>query len=303
MKFLVTGGRGFIGSHFVELVLSHGHSVVDIDKMTYASAKILPWDSDENYELIEDDISTLKHLPPADIVVNFAAESHVDNSIESPKVFFESNTRGVFNLLELIRGKVYNKPLFVHISTDEVYGDIRHADFTEEDKVLPSNPYSASKAAAEMFVFSCHKTFGVDYLITRSSNNYGPRQYPEKLIPCILESLDNNTKIPLHGDGSYIRDWIYVKDNVRAIYHLIVGGYKNEIFNIAANNHMSNLEVVKNICQWYGIDDHLSCVNFVENRMGQDVRYSINADKLKDSGYEIKYRDGIYKFIGEVPPR
>lgn len=299
MKFLVTGGRGFIGSHFVELVLAQGHSVVDIDKMTYASSKTLPWDANENYELIKEDISTLKHLPPSDIIVNFAAESHVDNSIESPKVFFESNTRGVFNLLELIRGKVYNKPLFVHISTDEVYGDIRQADFSEEDKILPGNPYSASKAAAEMFIFSYHKTFGIDYLITRSSNNYGPRQYPEKLIPCILESLDNNTKIPLHGDGSYIRDWIYVKDNVRAIYHLITEGYKNKIFNIAANNHMSNLEVVENICQWYGIKDYLDCVNFVENRMGQDIRYSVNADKLKKTGYEIEYHSGIHRFIGE----
>ena len=146
MKFVVTGGRGFIGSHFVDLVLSKGHKVVDIDKMTYASNKKLPWDDNPNYELRQEDISTITHFPPCDVIVNFAAESHVDNSIESPRVFFDSNARGVFNLLELTRAKVYNRPLFVQISTDEVYGDTRENSFTESDILLPSNPYSASKA-------------------------------------------------------------------------------------------------------------------------------------------------------------
>ena len=153
MKYLVTGGRGFIGSHFVELVLENGHEVVDIDKMTYASSEKLPWDDNKNYTLIKEDISKIKHIPPCEVIVNFAAESHVDNSIESPKEFFESNTRGVFNILELLRGKIYKRPLFVHISTDEVYGDIRTEQFYEKDLLNPSNPYSASKAAADMLVF------------------------------------------------------------------------------------------------------------------------------------------------------
>tara|TARA_Y100001973_G_scaffold25509_2_gene38285 strand:+ start:2259 stop:3152 length:894 start_codon:yes stop_codon:yes gene_type:complete len=296
MKILVTGGRGFIGSHFVEMALANNHEVIDIDKLTYASSKDLPWDDHKNYRLIVDDISTIKHLPPSDIIVNFAAESHVDNSIESPKIFFESNTRGVFNLLELIRGKVYNRPLFFHISTDEVYGDIRDSDFKEGDKLSPSNPYSASKAAAEMLIMAYHKTFGIEYVITRSSNNYGERQYVEKLIPQVLHCLKNNKKIPIHGDGSYIRDWIYVKDNVAAIYHLIEKRSRNEVYNISANNHMTNLQVVQELCKWYNILDYKLHINFVQNRLGQDIRYSINSDKLSETGFKVKNNKGIYKF-------
>lgn len=297
MDFLVTGGRGFIGSHFVELLLQNGHSVVDVDKMTYASSQDLPWDDHPNYKLIVDDIATIKHLPLCDVLVNFAAESHVDNSIESPKSFIQSNTHGVFNLLELLRGKVYQRPLFVHISTDEVYGDIRESQFHETDLLLPGNPYSASKAAAEMFVFSYNKTFSIDYLITRSSNNYGERQYVEKLIPRIISSIKSGKKIPIHGDGSYIRDWIHVKDNVKAIYHLIMKGCKNEVYNIAANNHMTNLEVVESISNWFGIENYLDNVEFVPNRLGQDVRYSISAEKLFNTGFEVEHKTGIYKFI------
>lgn len=297
MKLLVTGGRGFIGSHFVELALSNGDEVIDVDKLSYASSKKLPWDNHKNYSLINEDISSLVHLPPCDVVINFAAESHVDNSIESPKVFFETNTKGVFNILELIRGKIYNRPLFFHVSTDEVYGDIRNADFNESDKLNPGNPYSASKAAAEMFIFAYNKTFGIDYVITRSSNNYGERQYFEKLIPQILYCLNNNKKIPIHGDGSYVRDWIYVKDNVNAIYHLLKNGKKNEVYNISANNHMTNLEVVKEICSWYGIQNYLDTVNFIENRLGQDLRYSISSQKLKDSGWKPVQTTGLKKFI------
>lgn len=296
MKFLVTGGRGFIGSHFVELLLNKSHQVIDIDCMTYAANKVLPWDSDPNYEHLEKDISKITHLPPCDVIVNFAAESHVDNSINSSTVFFESNTKGVYNLLELLRGKIYNRPLFVHISTDEVYGDIREADFTENDKLNPGNPYSASKAAAEMYVLSYNKTYGVEYLITRSSNNYGERQYQEKLIPQVIYSLQNDKKIPIHGDGSYVRDWIYVKDNVEAIYHLIMSGIKNEVFNISANNHMTNLDVVKEICKWYDIQEYMNKIEFVSNRMGQDIRYSIDCTKLKKTGWNPKYYNGIYKF-------
>ena len=147
-----------------------------------------------------------------------------------------------------------------------------------------------------MFVFSYNKTFGIDYLITRSSNNYGERQYVEKLIPRIIHSIQNNKKIPIHGNGSYVRDWIYVKDNVRAIYHLIMNGYKNNIYNIAANNHMTNLEVVESICDWYDIENHLDCVEFVKNRLGQDIRYSISAEKLKKTGFTLEYQEGIHNF-------
>ena len=226
MRFLVTGGRGFIGSHFVEKALRKGHTVIDIDKMTYAANEILPWDNNENYTLLREDIGEIKHLPKCDVIINFAAESHVDNSIKASEVFLKSNVLGVHNLLELVRGKEkYNRPLFFHISTDEVYGDKLHGSFVETDKLTPSNPYSATKAAAEMLVLSYARTYGIDYIITRSANNYGPRQYHEKLIPRCLDCIETNTRIPVHGDGTYIRDWTYVEDNVDGIFCIL----ENEI--------------------------------------------------------------------------
>ena len=180
LKFVVTGGRGFIGSHFVERCLAEGHKVIDIDCMTYAANKSLPWDDDPNYEHVNDNIKDITHLPMCDILVNFAAESHVDNSIQTPDIFVESNVLGVLNILNLLRGKVYERPLFVHISTDEVYGDVLDGEKTEESVLEPSNPYSASKAAAEMLIHAYARTYDIDYQVVRSTNNYGPRQYPEK---------------------------------------------------------------------------------------------------------------------------
>jgi dTDP-glucose 4,6-dehydratase len=293
VNLVVTGGRGFIGSHFIEHALRNGCTVVDIDKMTYASSDVLPFDADPNYSLIKKDICDVTHIPPCDALINFAAESHVDNSIAGPTIFFNSNTSGVFNLLELVRGKVYNRPLFFHISTDEVYGDIRGADSLETDVLSPGNPYSASKAAAEMFVLSYNKTYDVDFIITRSSNNYGPRQYPEKLIPQIIYCLNNNKKIPIHGDGSYLRDWIEVGENVKAIYHLLTTGERNEVYNISSNNHLTNLQVVQQVCQWYDIENYMDHIQFVPNRLGQDTRYSICSDKLKSTGYKIESAAGL----------
>ena len=296
MKFIVTGGRGFIGSHFVEEALKRNINIIDIDNMGYASHQTLPWDNNENYTLIKEDISEIKHLPNCDIVINFAAESHVDNSIRDTSPFIKSNILGVHNLLELIRGKPeYDRPLFFQISTDEVYGDRLEGSFIEEDKLTPSNPYSASKAAAEMLVLSYRRTYGVEYIITRSANNYGERQYEEKLIPKCLSSLQNNKQIPVHGDGSYIRDWTYVKDNVEAIFHIIESGVRNETYNIAAENHMTNLEVVDTILKWKEKDRR--SVKFVENRWGQDLRYSISAVKLRKLRWLPKYARGIHKWF------
>ncbi len=245
---VVTGGRGFIGSHFVESALTKGHKVIDIDKMTYASNHKLPWDDHKNYTLIKQDICNLGHLPSCDMVVNLAAESHVDNSIVDTTPFIRSNFLGVHRLLELIRKKdTSNRPIFYQVSTDEVYGDILEGSFKEQDRLNPSNPYSAAKAAAEMLVLSYNRTYGIEYIITRSANNYGPRQYHEKLIPKSIYCLSNNEKIPLHGNGSYIRDWIFVEDNVAGMWKVINSNVKNEIYNISANNHMTNLKVVSNI--------------------------------------------------------
>lgn len=298
LRFVVTGGRGFIGSHFVELCLAKGHKVVDIDKMTYASNSELPWDNHPKYQLIKADIKDLTHIPPCEILVNFAAESHVDNSIQSSRVFVDSNVNGVHNLLELLRGKVYERPLFVQISTDEVYGDADGGKvFSESSNFNPSNPYAASKAAAEMLVLSHGRTYGLNYLITRSSNNYGERQYEEKLIPKIISCFEDDRKIPVHGDGSYRRDWIYVKKNVECIYHLIMNGYKNDIFNIAANNELSNMEVIKIISSWFDIndfDEEKYCC-FVENRLGQDLSYKLDISKLLKLGLDPRDK-GLVKW-------
>ena len=296
VKLVVTGGRGFIGSHFVELALEEGFDIIDIDKMGYASNKNLPFDNHKNYELIVEDISKIKNLPSCDAIVNFAAESHVDNSINDSYPFIESSVLGVWNLLELVRGKPeYARPLFFHISTDEVYGDIAEGDFEEGDRLSPSNPYSASKACAEMLVKSYSRTYNLDYLITRSSNNYGPRQFEEKLIPKCITSLERNKKIPVHGDGSYVRDWIYVRDNAGAILHLLKSGVKNETYNIGCQNQIKNIDIVNTVIDWFGKGD--SSINFVENRWGQDLRYSISNKKLTDTGWQPKYPVGIYKWF------
>lgn len=296
MKIIVTGGRGFIGSHFVEAALEKGWNIVDIDKLTYAANKSLPWDNHKNYTLIKADISEIDHLPSCDIIINFAAESHVDNSIKSSEQFVKSNILGTHNLLELIRGKPsYDRPLFFHISTDEVYGDILEGKFTENDKLKPSNPYSATKAAAEMLVLSYHRTYNIDYLITRTSNNYGERQFEEKLIPKCLECIKNNKQIPIHGDGSYVRDWTYVKDNVSALMVLIEKNIKNDIFNIAAENYLTNLEVAKHVLKWSNKDETM--LKFVENRWGQDLRYAVDSAKIRKLGWIPKFEVGLYKWI------
>jgi dTDP-glucose 4,6-dehydratase len=296
MKIVVTGGRGFIGSHFVEAALELGWQVLDIDKMTYAASQVLPWDNHPNYKLLQADICSIEHLPSCDIVVNFAAESHVDNSIRSPEVFVHSNFLGVHNLLELIRGKpTYERPLFIQISTDETYGDRQTGQFYETDKLTPSNPYSATKAAAEMLVISYARTYGLDYLITRSGNNYGERQYEEKLIPKCISSIREGKKIPLHGDGSYVRDWTYVKDNVSGIIKLIESKIKNDVYNIAAGNHMTNLDVAKTVISW--LDGDISSIEFVDNRWGQDLKYSVNCDKIRALGWEPKYVGGLHKWF------
>ena len=296
VKLVVTGGRGFIGSHFIELALDEGFDIVDIDKMGYASNQTLPFDDHPNYELIVQDISKIKNLPSCDAIINFAAESHVDNSINDSYPFIESSVLGVWNLLELVRGKPeYARPLFFHISTDEVYGDIAEGDFNESDRLSPSNPYSASKACAEMLVKSYSRTYNLDYLITRSSNNYGPRQFEEKLIPKCITSLQQDKKIPVHGDGSYVRDWIYVKDNAGAILHLLKSGIKNECYNIGCQNQIKNIDIVNTVIDWFGKDS--SSIKFVENRWGQDLRYSISNKKLKDTGWQPEYPIGIHKWF------
>ena len=279
-NFIVTGGCGFIGSHFIKLILSKGYTVLNIDKMTYVSWDNLSFENHKNYDFWKQDICDISNIPKSDYLVNFAAESFVDNSIENSEIFFRSNVQGVHNLLEHIRMKAkFDRPVFVQISTDEVYGDTIDGKFNERDILRPSNPYSATKAAAEKFLIAYNRTYGIDYITTRCSNNYGTHQYPEKLIPKTIESALNNRKMTIHGDGSYIRSWIHVKDHCEAIFSLIENNCYNEIFNICSGIEYSNLEIVNMVYESMGIEPNLQ---FVENRWGQDVRYAISTEKINN---------------------
>jgi len=295
--FIVTGGCGFIGSHFIELLLSKGFTVLNIDKMTYVSWQDIGFEKHPNYRFWKQDICDISNLPKCDYLINFAAESYVDNSIENSEIFFNSNVRGVHNLLEHIRVKAkFDRPVFVQISTDEVYGDSLNGKFCEEDVLKPSNPYSATKAAAEQFLFAYNRTYGIEYLITRSSNNYGIRQYPEKLIPKTIMSALSGRSMTVHGDGSYIRSWIHVKDNCNVILQLIENKRLNSVYNICSETEYSNIEVVKMI---YELMDKKPDLNFVENRWGQDLRYSISTDKMKNS-IDWKTQFTLKESLGEI---
>jgi len=279
--FIVTGGCGFIGSHFIELLLLKGYTVLNIDKITYVSWSNIGFENHPNYSFWKQDICDITNLPKCDYLVNFAAESFVDNSIENSEIFFRSNVQGVHNLLERIRMKAkFDRPIFVQISTDEVYGDTIDGSFKEDDVLRPSNPYSATKAAAEQFVFAYNRTYNLQYLITRGSNNFGIRQYPEKLIPKTIQSALSERPMTIHGDGSYIRSWIHAKDHCEVILSLIENRHYNDVYNICSGKEYSNLEVVNMIYKAMNIEPNLL---FVENRWGQDLRYSISTEKLKNT--------------------
>ncbi len=285
-KILVTGGLGFIGKHFVTLLLSRGYEVFNIDKMTYAARKDEDFEASEKYHFIKADIVDLTELPTGiSCIVNFAAESHVDNSISFNFDFLHSNTQGVYNLLELVRKLPKEKqPLFIQISTDEVYGDIPEGAFKETDRLNPSNPYSASKAAADVLVHAWTRTYDLRTRICRSSNNYGYRQHPEKLIARTMKLAYNNQKMTIHGDGSYVREWTFVGDNCEAIYHVMTKGVDGEIYNISSKEALTNLEVVKKILKAMGKSDDM--IEFVPNRPGQDLRYAVNTDKVRSLGWK-----------------
>lgn len=287
-RIVVTGGLGFIGSYFIELLIKKGYYVINIDKRTYAARTNLPFEKNPNYELMAEDICLLKHLPPnISYLVNFAAESHVDNSILANDTFFESNTRGVYNLLELIRAKdPSDRPILIHISTDEVYGDILKGSSSESSALNPSNPYSAAKAAAEQLINGWKRTYGIKARISRSSNNYGFGQYPEKLIPKTMHLASQKIKMTLHGDGSYEREWIYVGDNCEAILLIMEKGEDGEVYNISSGEMLANLEIVKMVLSQMKKPEDF--YEFVENRIGQDIRYSINSDKIKKLGWKPK---------------
>lgn len=286
----VTGCLGFIGSHFTRACLQKGWRVWGIDKKTYAARVELleEFEQDKRFRFLEADIAKMDHLFDVDYVFNFAAETHVDNSIMDSARFSWSNIMGVENLLELIRAKRnYEMPLLVQISTDEVYGDVVAGTHRETDPLRPSNPYSASKASADMLVMGWNRTHQVPYIIVRPTNNYGIGQYPEKLIPKSVKCLTLHKKIPLHGDGSYVRNWLHVEDTVSAILHLAEQGERNHIYNVSGNYEAPNKEIVSKVLKAYfgraeEIDKHVQ-FNFV--RMGEDVRYSLDDSALRSLGW------------------
>jgi dTDP-glucose 4,6-dehydratase len=291
----VTGCLGFIGSYITRTCLKLGWYVKGVDKITYAANKDLLTEFKKypNFSFVHCDINDLKFLYDCDYVINTAAETHVGNSIANSDDFIHSNINGVHNLLELIknhRGENVSKPILLHFSTDEVYGDIEEGAHTETDLLKPSNPYSATKAAADMLVMAWGRTYNLPYIIVRPTNNYGIGQYVEKLIPKACKYLKLGKKIPLHNNGTPIRNWLHAQDTADAIITIVESGVKNEIYNICGGFEQNNLETVKKICILYNknieeLDKYvdLSCI-----RPGQDVRYALDDSKLKKLGWESK---------------
>jgi len=299
----ITGCLGFMGSHFTRLALSKGWRVWGIDKKTYAAREgyLKEFSKFKTFAFLQADIAEIDHLYEVDAVINFAAETHVDNSIVDSKRFLRSNIMGVQNILELIRAKRhYEMPLLLQISTDEVYGDITKGRHKETDALHPSNPYSSSKAAADLLILGWHRTHEVPYLIVRPTNNYGQGQYPEKLIPKSVKYLNLGKKIPLHGDGSYVRNWLHVEDTCRALFLLLEKGEPNRIYNIAGNYEASNREIVSMILKSYfkKIVDMQDYVKFNYVRMGEDVRYSLDDSAIRRLGW--KNQKSVDREIGAM---
>ena len=285
-NFLITGGSGFIGSHFIDLLLSKNLNVINVD-----IKKDLLRKKKNRYKFIKGNICDYKFMNKIvtnkiDCIVNFAAQTHVDRSIDFPKDFVKNNILGTFNLLEVVRKKKID-PLFVQISTDEVFGSLskNQKSFDESSPINPNSPYSASKASADHLVRSYNKTFKLKTIITHSSNNFGERQHPEKLIPLSIVQLIQQKKIPVYGDGKNIRDWIYVKDNCKCVYELIKKAKYGNSYLIGANNEISNIKIVKKIIKIFKIVSdikiHEKGYKFVNDRKGHDFRYSIENKKIK----------------------
>jgi dTDP-glucose 4,6-dehydratase len=290
----VTGCLGFIGSYVTRLCLKKGWYVKGVDKITYAANKNLleEFEQYENFSFVYCDINDLKFLYDCDYIINTAAETHVGNSIANSDDFITSNINGVHNILELIKNYRQENtkiPTLLHFSTDEVYGDIVEGAHTESDLLKPSNPYSASKAAADMLVLAWARTYKIPYVIIRPTNNYGIGQYVEKLIPKACKYLKLGRKIPIHNNGTPIRNWLHAEDTANAVIQIIENGVTNEIYNICGGYEQSNMETVTKILTAYGItENQKEYIDFSFNRPGQDVRYALDDSKLRSIGWEPK---------------
>jgi len=290
----ITGCLGFMGSYVTKKALQRGWLVYGVDKMTYAARPELLKEFKQypNFKFERCDIKNLTRLNDCDYVINFAAESHVGNSIINSDEFLNSNILGVKNLLDLVRFKPYNcndRPVFFHVSTDEVYGDIIEGAHTELDVLKPSNPYSAAKAAADMLVNAWARTYDIDYIVLRPTNNYGIGQYPEKLIPLSVKNLLRAKKIRLHDEGTPIRNWLHADDTAEAVISIIESGTTNEIYNVAGGFEQTNIDTVRKIITAFN-GTSKNWENYIDfsHREGQDIRYALNDRKLKSLGWKPK---------------
>lgn len=301
----ITGCLGFIGSYVTRECLKKGWYVKGVDKITYAANDELLWEFNdyENFSFINSDINDLKFLYECDYIINTAAETHVGNSIVSSDDFIHSNIDGVHNILELIKNyrlESNKKPTLLHFSTDEVYGDIDEGAHVETDLLKPSNPYSATKAAADMLVLAWGRTYNLPYIIVRPTNNYGVGQYIEKLIPKSCKMLHLGKKISLHNNGTPIRNWLHAYDTAQAVIKIIESNSKNEIYNIDGGFEQSNYETVRKIIYNYNGDTNIDkYLDLSYSRAGQDVRYALDDSKLRSIGWEptMKFDNELSKII------
>jgi dTDP-glucose 4,6-dehydratase len=307
-NILVTGGAGFIGANFVRMILSERKNlkVINFDALTYAGnlENLDAFMENKNHVFVHGDIRNREIVEKTirehkiDGIVNFAAESHVDRSISGPGIFIETNVTGTLNLL--LCAKDLGVKRFLQVSTDEVYGSLSPEEeaFTEQTNIKPNSPYSASKAAADHLVHAFHHTFGLDSVITRCSNNYGPYQFPEKMLPLCINNIRQDKQIPVYGDGMQIRDWLYVYDHCTAILAVLENGESGEVYNIGGSNEKTNLELVKTLLDILGKDESL--IKFVKDRPGHDRRYAIDNSKITNSlGWKpsVTFEQGIAKTV------
>ena len=292
MKILVTGGLGFIGSNFILKLLSKNDEfeVINVDAGFFGSNEnnLESLENDQRYEFVKGNIINKNLMTDliskSDAIVNFAAESFVDRSINNPDPFLVSNIRGAFTLMDIATKQ---KKRMIQISTDEVFGSLESDTASEQTKLNPSNPYAATKASAELLVKSYVSTYDSEIIVTRCTNNYGPRQFPEKLIPKTIMLANQNRKIPIYGEGKNIRDWIYVDDHCNGIISCLLNGKSGESYNISANNEIDNMTIVKKILEIMGKSEDM--IEFVEDRPGHDFRYSMSSDKIsKKLGWKIE---------------
>jgi dTDP-glucose 4,6-dehydratase len=297
MRLLVCGGAGFIGSNFVRIrVRDHGDDVVVLDKLTYAGRRENLEDVEHEFVhgAIEDARAVTEAIQGADAVVNFAAETHVDRSIAEPDAFVRTHALGTYVLLESARAV---RVRLLQVSTDEVYGSIEEGSFTEASPLQPSSPYSATKAGADLLVASYFETFGLETVICRGSNNFGPYQYPEKLIPLMVLNALHGDPLPVYGDGLNVRNWLYVEDFARGIGHVLEHGAPGEVYNVGGPDERTNIEVVQRILELTGADPSL--IEYVTDRPGHDRRYSLGSEKVRALGWEaqVGFDEGIARTV------